>query len=442
MRLSNHLDKGFWSSAVQVLIAAYGLAFMFLAVRVLPEKEFGNFVLIQMAFLIAAQLGSGFAFAPLVKYLYDYEDRRILLTSTLILGMGFFVASGSIIWFLSVPLGKLFNSTEFARLAFFIPILMTVSFGKFFTHQLLRALYRIRSIFLIELTYHGFVVGLIVYFTYSSGLKAAYQLLEILVISLFAASLVGVWLVRDQMRFALRLDLSCLRTLFSYGKYILGAVVNGQIYERLDVFMIAAFVGPVEVAVFQSAKLFMRILDMYRRVVNLLAMPGFSKLNSEKRKKDIKAAYEKGILFSHVLLVPLSVVLIIFAKKLYLFIYGGKYVDGVILLQIFAIAGPLLAWQCLGEGLLNGLGFPQISFGARTATTVIKVILNLILISLFQSLGAVIASDVAMVILASVVTWGVKSKIGFSLPGILSRFSDIINFIKMAKVQLERTLFI
>lgn len=437
MQIAKHLEKGFWAVAIQILVAIYGVAFMFLVVRVLPEEEYGNFVLIQMAFLLMAQLGTGFAFGPMVKYLYEYEDRKILLTNTVFIGIVFFLLSGFLTWLLRVPLGSLFNSVKFTNLAFFVPLLLVVSFGKFFTNQLQRALYRIKAIFWTNLTYHGIALILISYLAFLSKLTSAYQMLWILVAAFVTSSLAGVWLVRDQLHFTWRLNFGCLKTLFNYGKYILGSVANIQIYERLDVFMIAAFVSPVEVAVYHSAKLFVRIIDMYRQAINLLATPAFSKLHSEKRVIDIKAVYEKGILFSHILLVPISVILIIFAEELFRFVYSGKYLEGVILLQIFAVTGPLLAWQCLGEGLLYGLGFPQISFGARTATTATKVILNLILISLLQSVGAVIASVISMSILAIVVTRGVKSKIEFSCYGILSRFNDIKNFIKLTKLQLK-----
>jgi len=205
--------------------------------------------------------------------------------------------------------------------------------------------------------------------------------------------------------------------------------------------MIAAFAGPVEVAIFSSAKLFARIIEVYRQVTNLLVMPAFSKLSSEKNFDAIKATYEKGILFSHIILVPLCLLLIIFAEELYRVVYAEKYLDGVIILQLFAIAGPLLAWQCLGEGLLNGLGFPKISFSAKTTAMVMKVILNLILISQFRSIGAVTAVIISTFILVYFLTRGVKSKLSFSLHVIIGRFQDVINFIKMTKLRLRGLKF-
>ncbi|RMD93363.1 MAG: hypothetical protein D6813_04200 [Calditrichaeota bacterium] len=437
MQLGRHLEKGFWSFAIQILIALYGVAFMVLVVRVLPPQEFGQFVLIQMTFLILGQIGSSFAFAPMVKYLYDYEDRRVLITHAVALGIITFIILGSMVWLLRFPLARLFNTTGFGDLAYFVPLLMFAAFGKYFTHQLLRGLYRIRRIFFMELTYYGLALGLIVYINFTSGLHTAAQLLKILVIAFIAASGVGFWLSRDQLKFNRHFNLECLRTLINYGKYILGLVINGQIYDRADVFMIAAIVGPVEVAIYQSAKLFVRIIEMYRQVVGLLAMPTFSRLQSENRQQDIKAVYEKGILFSHILLVPLAILLIILAKPLYQLIYAGKYLDGVIILQIFALMAPLFAWQSIGEGLLNGLGYPNISFSARTATTFIKIVLNLVLIYYFKSVGAALASLVAISILAIIVTRAVKSKVAFSLPGIAGRIQDIVNFVKSTGLQLK-----
>jgi O-antigen/teichoic acid export membrane protein len=133
----------------------------------------------------------------------------------------------------------------------------------------------------------------------------------------------------------------------------------------------------------------------------------------------------------------MSLILIIFAKEFYHFFYGGKYLDGVFLLQLLAITGPFFAWQSVGEGLLHGLGFPNISFSARTANTVAKVVLNLGLIYLLQSTGAVLASIISIAILAFVITRGVKTKVAFSIAGILSRFRDLKNFLKVAKLQLK-----
>lgn len=441
MQFARHLSKGFWALSVQVVIAFYGIAIMFLVVRVLPEEEFGNYVLIQMAFMITANLGTAFAFAPLIRYVHEYEDRGILLTSSLFLGFAFFSTSGCIIWLFKNPLGSVLNSTGFTKLAFFLPALLASSFFKYFNHQLLRGLYRIKSIFLTELTYHTIAVALILGITFSTRLSSAFQMLMILVVANVVSSMVSFWLVRDQLSFAWRLDLGCIKTLFDYGKFTLGSSASGQVHERLDVFMIAAFAGPVEVAIFSSAKLFARIIEGYRQVTNLLAMPAFSKLNSEKKFDAIKATYEKGILFSHIILVPLCLLLIIFAEELYRVVYAEKYLDGVIILQLFAITGPLLAWQCLGEGLLNGLGFPKISFSAKTTAMVMKVILNLILISQFRSIGAVTAVIISTFILVYLLTRGVKSKISFSLYGIVGRFQDVINFIKMTKLRLRGLKF-
>lgn len=429
MQLAKHVSKGFWATAIQVLIALYGIAFMFLVVRKLPEEEYGNFVLVQLTYLIISNLGIAFAFSPMVKYYSEFEDKRDLLTSSLLLGMGFYGAMTLILWISRNAFGALLNSHAFPPLAVYIPILLLASVGKLFTNQVLRARYLFRHIFFTDLAYHGTAFLLFLWLTLAGTLRSASQVLQVISFAFIPSTLLGVWLTRKQLKFHGRLNFRNIKLLFNYGKFTLGSVTNSQIYDRADIFIISAFAGPVEVAIFNSAKLFMRLVETYRQVVNMLALPAFSRLHAEKRKKDIVAVYEKGILFSHVLLLGLAAGLILFAAPLFEFVYGGKYREGIIILQLLALTSPFLAWQCVGEGLLNGMGYPKIPFAARTITTAVKVILSLILIAMYQARGAAVASIVALAFLAILITRGVKSQIEFTWRGILRRYADLVNYV-------------
>ena len=68
MELGRYLGKGIWGLADKVLPVFYGVAFVVLVIRVLPEREFGNFILIQEIFLIISGLAQGFALQPLLKF--------------------------------------------------------------------------------------------------------------------------------------------------------------------------------------------------------------------------------------------------------------------------------------------------------------------------------------------------------------------------------------
>ena len=47
MEFGRHIGKGIWAFADKSLPALYGVGFIFLVVRVLPEEEYGAFAIIQ-----------------------------------------------------------------------------------------------------------------------------------------------------------------------------------------------------------------------------------------------------------------------------------------------------------------------------------------------------------------------------------------------------------
>ena len=68
MEFRKHLRTGIWGLAGKALPVVYGLGFVLLVIRVLPEEEFGNYVLLQEIFLILTGLATAIALQPLLKF--------------------------------------------------------------------------------------------------------------------------------------------------------------------------------------------------------------------------------------------------------------------------------------------------------------------------------------------------------------------------------------
>ena len=68
MEFGRYLAKGIWGLADKALPVVYGLGYIYLVIRVLPEEEFGNWVLLQEVFLLISGLATAFALNPLLKY--------------------------------------------------------------------------------------------------------------------------------------------------------------------------------------------------------------------------------------------------------------------------------------------------------------------------------------------------------------------------------------
>jgi len=441
MQLTKHLDKGLWAIADKSLFAIYGVGFMFLVIRVLPKEELGVFVLVQNVFLILGHLSVCLGLSPLVKFIHEIKDRGALIAAAVYLQIGFITVALLVMWLVREPMGMALKSPEFAKLFYFVPLLFVAAFGKLLAVEILRSLFRIREVFWSDLAYFGSNLTLIFLLTRSGAFDSARDQLMIQVASFAFSSVVSIGLCWRFVEWNWKPSRDVVIRLFHFGKFLLGSGINGQIYERTDVFVISAFVGPAEVAIYYSAKVFLRVYDMYRQAVNLLALPVFSRLKAEGRMRDICIVFEKGVFFSQVALLAVMAVLIFGANIFYDIFYQERYAGGEIFLRGLSLIGIFLAWLVFSDSVLSSVDRPDKSFRARGAATALSLVLNYLLIRSFGSLGAVAASVISTAFLAILMTAQAKAEIGFTWAGIWQRHRDVTNFLRKDLQTLTRDVF-
>ena len=111
MEFGKYLAKGIWGLADKALPVVYGVGYVWLVIRVLPEEEFGNFVLVQEVFLVISGLATAFALQPLLKFSSE-ENARLggIVSAALVLNAFFIAAASLVVAGCSAPAGKIFNS--------------------------------------------------------------------------------------------------------------------------------------------------------------------------------------------------------------------------------------------------------------------------------------------------------------------------------------------
>src|SRR5579871_3146473 len=89
MKLSDHLNKGFWAVADRGLLAIYAVAQIVIA-RVLSLEEYGTYVIFQVIFNMLSSFTDNFALQAIVKFRVEPGiDLEALVTTTSILFLGF-----------------------------------------------------------------------------------------------------------------------------------------------------------------------------------------------------------------------------------------------------------------------------------------------------------------------------------------------------------------
>ncbi len=429
MRLSRHLEKGFWTVADKGLVAAFGV-FLLLVIRVLPEEEFGDYLLIQYTFLILSHLSFSWGMAPYVKYFYETQNRLALQTHALILVGLFFTLMTAGIWFFRVPLGEMLKSAHFPHLAYFVPLLFLTAFGKLFANEIFRATHEIQRIFWIDFTYYTVNVVIILGYIVQNRLDSAALLLNINAFAYVCSSIVGFWSVRRYIIPGFQIERPLFCKMARFGQYAFGAGVSATIYDRADNYIISAMLGVRALALFGTVKLFLRLYDIFKQAVTLVAFPAFARLHAEQRQDDIKSLYEKGIFYANVILAAIMIFLIVAADFFYDVILAGKYPGGALLLRLFSLLGLVIGWLTVGEGVLFGIGAARQAFLSRMIATLSSLILNVVLIHFFGIIGAALASLISITLLTLLVTYFVHQRVGVSITGIFSRRRDVVMFLR------------
>ena len=430
MEFGKHLTKSLWGLADKALPVAYGIGYVYLVIRVLPDEEFGNFVLLQEIFLILSGLAAALALQPLLKFgSEDQPDDTDVLSVSVALHFGVLMASSLVVTSFRHELASILNAPMLAPLLVWIPALLGASFIRNTALVLLQTRFQLQRVFWVDAAHFLGAPLLVWIMSRMHQFDSAMDLIVINVVSLSLSSAVGLVLVRTRLQFGSRPGWDVWKRVSRYGMYSFGSVFSYLLYSKADSFVLAAYSGPVTVALYNSAKIFTRIFEMATQVVQMLVLPSVSFLSSRGEEASLKALVEKAIMFSTIGMVPVLLLLLAGPELLIDLLYGGRYAEAAGILRIFALMSLTVSILAIGSSVLMGLGEARASFFLGVQTLVVSVGSFFLFIPWLGVNGAAVASVVASVIMTWVTLRVTRRYVQMSTRGVLARVYDIRAFI-------------
>ncbi len=431
MEFGKHLTKSLWGLADKSLPVAYGIGYVVLVIRVLPEEEFGNFVLLQEIFLILSGLATALALQPMLKFASeDTQDASGIIVVGILLNLAFLVISSVLIVVAREPLGNLLHAPTLAPLLLYIPVMLFASFIRNIALVLLQTRFGISRIFWVDAVHFLGTPILVWVYSRMHLFDSAEDLVFISILSLSASSLLGLLLTWSLIRWTARPTAQDFRRTWEYGRYSLGGNVSYLVYSRADTFILAAFTGPAEVAVYSSAKVFTRIFDMVNQVIQMFLLPGVSLLASRGERSSLKSVVEKSILFSSVGMFALMIPLLLVSDPLVSLVYAGRYPEAALILKIFVFMALAVPAFSIGSNVLMGLGEARASFELGIQMLVVSVVVYLVAIPWLGTTGAALGVVVSSFVMAWIALRRVRHYVPFTVQDVLSRRHDIRVFIR------------
>ncbi len=433
MEFGKHIGKGVWAFADKSLPAFYGIAYIFLVVRVLPEQEFGAWGIIWSVFLLFSTFCFTLAFQPLTKFAAEHEHYGRFVSASLFVGFFFYlIISGALLAFKG-PLIALLDPKKTPMLADlwnFIPLLLFGSLMRTMTLGLLQARYAVQKIFWIDSVYFLGTVAMILVAKQLHHFSTANDLVVLNLIGSCASSLLALILIYPSLPKSLTFRSADVKELLQFGKYLFGSNAIYTIFAQLDVFFVSSYVGIAGVAIYNVAKIFNRLFDMLGQVLQLFLLPFSAKTYAQGDHEKLLTTAEKAICFSTLIMLPVFLAMLLVPHEMLQILYKGRYQEAAPLIRVFSLLALITPWNGVISTYFVGYGKAKDGFYLGFILLALATASYKILTPLYGILGASIGYVTTLFLITVVIWYYLRKELPLTLFNVILRTKDALEFVK------------
>jgi O-antigen/teichoic acid export membrane protein len=432
VEFGKHIGKGLWAFADKALPVVYGLGLVFLVIRVLPEKEYGAFLVVQAIFLFVSALGYAFALQPLTKYAAETDDNGPYLVSSLTMIALFYALVSLVVLTFKGMLITLLDPAGRSNLTVllnYLPLLLLTAMYRSFAISLLQASYQVKEIFWIDAVYFLGTPMLIYVAQMIDRFSTAEDLVVVSAISQAGSTILAFFLTRKPMSVKLSARREAYSKMWHFGKFSLLSSVGSALFSQLDILFLSSFAGVVQVAIYGAAKVFSRIFDVFNQVIQVFVLPATSRFDSRGDVASMQVLIEKTIWFSTLALVPVWLLFVFGADFMVSFFYKDRYIEASHPLRILGFLALTTPWSGVLSTVLVGMGKVKQGLYLSWLFILASVLFYFLLIPTLGVVGAALASVMGSFVLSLSVAVYVNRFIPLRVRSIIGRTRDVTNFV-------------
>lgn len=442
MDIRKRAIRGFlWNHSAKIF--DYFLAYLFsiLLARKLGALQFGVYATVISLTTLALHLSSLGFDTVLTKYTaqlllkeegsetHRYMVRRLFIVriiSILSISIGLFL--------LRVPISKLFNNEMLINYLSIIVFYIIFQSLVLFNTNLLMGVLQTKPIFFLDVSARIINLG-VVYILLNYG----YEIREILIlITAVSFCTLIFYFFRTMSYFWGSTAKSDLRPILNFGLTVwVISLLTFILGKQSDILLLNYFLGKSpEIGYYEVAFSFTQAIG-YAFVVGLtgVSLAIFSELSVTDPKKLAKS-WELILKGMQLVLIPVLLFFIVYAKEIIPIIYTASFSDSIILFQVFSIL--MLASWIIGGGLnltvLYSMGMQNSVLLSRTLSGIVNLILNILLIPKYKAMGAIIATGCSTILAISIELLWVRSRIYVRFP-----FNFLLKIVVISVLSLSIT---
>ncbi len=401
-------SKSFASLAGNGIGALLGILSFAVLARFLPSDDFGTWILFLGTYSIFETLRSGMILNALIKNFAQSNtnlDKYITTGSALVLSIIItliYLLLILVIYFVFCQFNILVSYQYFfIWYAFFAVTSLPHNFASWY----LNAKLEIISMSVLKLlTQVLFLVSC--YFFFYNG----YTFNDVFVAYLIAQiipSLYSIIMGWSGIGYMYLKSKKQMKELFHFGKYSMGTLIGSNLIKNSDNYIIGGMLNNAAVAIYSVPSRIIEIIEIPIRSFVITTLPLLAKVYANGDVALLKQEFERKAGFMFILLLPLSLICLVFAPQIVWFISGDKYQDSVYILRLFSIYTAIIPLDKFSGIMLDIINKPNMNF--------IKVIVMLVVNVVGDYLGLFKFGTIEAVAIVSTFTFGSGMIFGFVL---------------------------
>jgi O-antigen/teichoic acid export membrane protein len=214
------------------------------------------------------------------------------------------------------------------------------------------------------------------------------------------------------------LNSKLFKKLFLFGLPLTASAIVASSVGYIDTLILTYFTTLKDVALYHVALPIAMLLRYFTKSVSLIIIP----LSSEiyLKSKDLLVESVKKIQkYLLIVIIPLALVMAIFAPNIISLLFGKDYLGAVTALRILSVSAIFYSVAHVNSNLLLGIGKSTSNAKIMASGSIIALILNLILIPFYGVLGAAISVLIASLFIFVLSAIYLRKTIEYKIPFVL-----------------------
>jgi O-antigen/teichoic acid export membrane protein len=371
-------------------VVILGMLTFIILVRIMPQNLYGIWMLFISISTVLEVLRNGLIRNPLVKYINtsDRFEYAQLTASSLYMNFFFTILTSCVLFLFSGSISNFLNAPQLDQLIniYILTNVILIPFSHFefiqqanFQFNGTFVSYFLRSLFVFLYVLLCYVTDIELNLVSLAYCNAA---------SVFFGAIASYFYAR---KFLTRLTVpnyKWLLKLFQYGKYTLGTNVNSILSRNIDHWLLGHLISPASVAIYNPAIRITNLVEVPTMALSSILFPKMAEGSKNDSVANIKRLYEKSIGAVLAFMIPITILIFVFAKYIVLIIAGDSYSESIPILRITILYALYIPFLRFFGNILDAVNRPHINFYFVLLLACANVSLNYIFISNFGVIGA------------------------------------------------------